>query len=142
MTSAKTIPDAREVITRYYKAANSGDWDAWLSLMDDNTVVDEYLTGYAKGVNTLRILPEKVAKGYSKWVVHLKHMVVEGNEVCTGWTLEAITAAGIPINVNGASYFRVENGKIAFWTNFHDTVPVQPDTGFRAFRAAMRGLGD
>ena len=62
-TNNQIISDAGEVITSYYKAANSGDWNTWLSLMDDNTIVDEYLTGFAKGVETLRILTEEVAKG-------------------------------------------------------------------------------
>jgi hypothetical protein len=37
--------DPRDVINAYYKSANTGDWQTWLSPFQENVVIDEQLAG-------------------------------------------------------------------------------------------------
>jgi ketosteroid isomerase-like protein len=116
----------REIITAYYTTVNDGDWDGWLALFDDNVVVDEQLAGHLEGVGVLRGAVGALKKGYSRFQNVPRHVVVDGNEGCVVSHISAANASGVPIEANVANYFRLENGKIVYMANFHDTVPFAP----------------
>lgn len=118
----------RQVIDSYYEAVNSGDWDAWLSLFDDDVVMDEQLGGHIEGAASLKGAGAGIEKGYSKFQMHPEHIVVQGDEAGVFWHLDAANASGVPIDAYGANFFRVEGGKIVYARTIHDTVPFKPFT--------------
>jgi ketosteroid isomerase-like protein len=118
-----------EVIVKYYASVNAGDWDLWLTIFDENLVMDEQLMGHVEGLNALREVANGLSTGFAKFLMHPQHVVVAGDEAAVIWRFEAETAKGEPINANGANYFRVQNGKITYMSNFHDTKPFAPLTG-------------
>lgn len=118
--------DTRAVINKYYEAANGGDWDTWLTLFADNVVVDEQLAGHLEGIGILRGAIGGIKKGYSKFLMYPQHTLVEGNQACVIWHCEAANASNVPIDARGTNYFQVNNGKITYMANFHDTVPFAP----------------
>jgi len=118
--------DTREVINSYYQSVNSGDWDTWLTLFDDNAVTEDQIAGRAQGINAMRGAVDALKRGYSKFQMHPLHIVVEGDQAAVIWHCEAANASGVPIDARGANYFQVHNGKITYLANFHDTVPFAP----------------
>jgi ketosteroid isomerase-like protein len=120
--------DTREVIDRYYETVNAGDWDTWLTLFADDLVVDEQLAGHLEGVAPLRGAVGAMKKGYSKFLMLPEHVVIEAEQAAVVWHCEAANASGVPIDVRGANYFRVEDGKIVYMANFHDKGAFAPFT--------------
>ncbi|MEJ1929449.1 nuclear transport factor 2 family protein [Nostoc sp. NIES-2111] len=118
--------NTREVIDKYYESANAGDWDTWLTLFDDNVVVDEQLAGHIEGINTMRGAIAGIERGYSKFQNHPQHVVINDNEATVVSHISAANASGVPIEANVANYFCLQNGKIAYMANFHDTRPFDP----------------
>lgn len=118
--------NTKEVVDTYYKSANAGDWNTWLTLFADNVVVDEQLAGHIEGVGILRGAIDGIEKGYSKFQNLPQHTVINGNEACVVSHISAANASGVPIEANVANYFRVENSKITYMANFHDTRPFDP----------------
>jgi ketosteroid isomerase-like protein len=120
--------DTREVIDRYYETVNAGDWDTWLTLFADDVVVDEQLAGHLEGVGVLRGAVGAMKKGYSKFLMLPEHVVIEAEQAAVIWHCEAANATGVPIDVRGANYFRVEESKIVYMANFHDKGAFAPFT--------------
>ncbi len=120
--------DTREVIDRYYETVNAGDWDTWLTLFADDLVVDEQLAGHLEGVAPLRGAVGAMKKGYSKFLMLPEHVVIEAEQAAVVWHCEAANATGVPIDVRGANYFSVEEGKIVYMANFHDKGAFAPFT--------------
>ncbi|MBH8566988.1 nuclear transport factor 2 family protein [Nostoc sp. CENA67] len=118
--------NTREVIDKYYESANAGDWNTWLTLFDDNVVVDEQLAGHIEGIDTMRGAIAGIERGYSKFQNNPQHVVINGNEASVVSHISAANASGVPIEANVANYFRLKNGKIAYMANFHDTRPFDP----------------
>ena len=121
-----TSIETREVIDEYYETINKGDWDAWLTLFDTNVLVDEQLAGRVEGVAALRGALDGIRKGYSVFQNIPHRIVINGDEACVISHISAANAVGIPIEANVANYFRLENGRIKYMANFHDTVPFGP----------------
>jgi len=120
--------DTSGVIDRYYETVNAGDWDTWLTLFADDLVVDEQLAGHLEGVAPLRGAVGAMKKGYSKFLMLPEHVVIEAEQAAVVWHCEAANASGVPIDVRGANYFRVEEGKIVYMANFHDKGAFAPFT--------------
>ena len=120
--------DTREVIDRYYETVNAGDWDTWLTLFADDVVVDEQLAGHLEGVGVLRGAVGAMKRGYSKFLMLPEHVVIEAEQAAVVWHCEAANASGVPIDVRGANYFRVEESKIVYMANFHDKGAFAPFT--------------
>jgi ketosteroid isomerase-like protein len=116
----------REVIDRYYRSVNAGDWDTWLTLFDDNVVIDEQLAGHVEGIGILRGAIDGLKKGYARFQNVPEHIVVEGDQACVTSHISAANAGGVPIEANVANYFRLAGGKIVYMANFHDTRPFDP----------------
>jgi ketosteroid isomerase-like protein len=118
--------DPRDVINAYYKSANAGDWQTWLSLFQEDVVIDEQLAGHVEGLDSLRGAIEVMEKGYSKFQNVPKHIVCQGDEAAVHSHISAANAAGEPIEAEVANYFKLRDGKIAYMANFHDTRPFDP----------------
>jgi ketosteroid isomerase-like protein len=118
--------DTREVIEAYYKSANAGDWQTWLTLFQEDVVIDEQLAGHVEGLDVLRGAIGAMEKGYSKFQNVPKHIVVNGDEAAVVSHISAANAAGVPIEAEVANYFQLVGGKIAYMANFHDTRPFDP----------------
>jgi len=116
----------REVIDRYYELANAGDWQTWLTLFDEAVVIDEQLAGHVEGLDVLRGAIGGMETGYSRFQNVPRHVVVDGEEAAVVSHISAANAAGVPIEAEVANYFRLEDGKIAYMANFHDTRPFDP----------------
>lgn len=118
--------NTREIVDAYYDAVNRGDWPKWLTLFDDNIVIDEQLAGHVEGIGILRGAVGGLERGYSKFYNRPRHIVVDGDEACVVSEIEAANASGVPINAHVANYFKIKNGKIVYMANFHDTRPFDP----------------
>jgi ketosteroid isomerase-like protein len=118
----------REVIDKYYESANAGDWDTWLTLFKDDVVIDEQLAGHVEGIDVLRGAIDVMERGYSRFQNVPKHIVVAGDEAAVVSHISAANASDEPIEADVANYFRLDDGKIAYMANFHDSVPFEPFT--------------
>jgi len=118
--------DPRDVINAYYRSANAGDWQTWLTLFKEDVVIDEQLAGHVEGLDILRGAIGAMEKGYSRFQNVPKHIVCQGDEAAVVSHISAANAAGEPIEAEVANYFRLEDGKIAYMANFHDTRPFDP----------------
>ena len=120
--------DTRAVVETYFESVNRGDWDTWLTLFDENVVMDEQLAGHLEGVAILRGAVGALKKGYSRFRNSPVEIVVAGETAMVAWHIEAANAAGVPIDARGANLFKVRNGRIIYMANFHDSVPFRPFT--------------
>ena len=118
--------ESKEIIDKYYEHANSGDWDAWCGLFADDMVMDEQLAGHIEGLNTLRPMMAGMSTNYSKFQNVPRHIIVNGDEGAVVSHISAANAAGVPIEADVMNYFRFQNGKIIYMSNFHDSVPFKP----------------
>lgn len=117
--------DTRETIETYYASVNRGDWDTWLSLFADDVQLDEQLAGHVEGIGFLREVVEAIKTGYEKFENVPKEIVVDGERAAAITHISA-RSKGIDVEADAANYFRLENGKIAYMANIHDTVPFKP----------------
>lgn len=131
--------DTREVINKYYEYLNDGfakgDLDAWVRIFADDFVMDEQLAGRVEGVEPMAVLAEKMKEGYTKWVMHVRKVLVEGDAAFVLWEVEATTTNGVDINTKGANYYRVKNDKVVYLSNYHDSVPFNTDVAFTSMRS-------
>ena len=118
--------DPRDVILAYYDSANAGDWQTWLSLFQEDVVIDEQLAGHMEGLDSLHGAIEAMKKGYSTFQNVPKHIVCQGDEAAVFSHISATNAAGEPIEAEVANYFKLRDGKIAYMATFHDTRPFDP----------------
>jgi ketosteroid isomerase-like protein len=116
----------RSVINRYYECVNVGDWDGWLELFDEQLVMDEQLGGHLEGLNMLRGAVAGMKQAYSRFQNSPRHVVIDGAQACVVSHISATSASGKPIEAEVANYFLVEEGKITYMANFHDSLPFAP----------------
>jgi ketosteroid isomerase-like protein len=117
--------DTREVVTKYFDYVNAGQWDDYLTLFDENVVMDEQLMGHiegkahlAQGIEALKAAPKFQNKP--------QKMVVEGDKAMVVWHISTVGPKGEAIEADGVNYFEVKDGKIVYFSNYHDTVPFAP----------------
>lgn len=120
--------DNHEIISNYFNYVNTGQWDKYLGLFDNNVVMDEQLMGHIEGIDHLRQGVEGL-KNSPKFQNHPIDIVVEGDKAMATWHIEAVAPDGSPIDAKGANFYRIKNGKIVYFSNFHDTVPFRAVTG-------------
>lgn len=118
--------NTKEVVSKYFEAVNAGDWETWLTLFDQNIVMDEQLAGRIEGIEALRSAVDGLKEGYSKFKNRPFEVVTEGNEAGVMWQIKAANVSGVSIESRGANFFQVKDGKISYMANFHDTVPFSP----------------
>jgi ketosteroid isomerase-like protein len=124
MTTLSSATSA--IVETYYASVNRGDWDTWLSLFADDVVMDEQLAGHVEGISIMRGAVDGLKKGYSTFQNIPVHTVIDGDQACVISHISANNASGVPIEANVANYFRLDQGKIKYMANFHDTVPFGP----------------
>jgi ketosteroid isomerase-like protein len=118
--------NAREVIDRYYAAVNMGDWDSWLELFDEHLVMDEQLGGHIEGLETLRGMVGGLKRVYASFQNTPRYIVIDGNQACVVSRITAMTPLGEPIEAEVANYFLIQEGRIIYMANFHDSRPFDP----------------
>jgi len=116
----------KEIIEAYYKCANAGDWDAWCDLFGEDMVMDEQLAGHIEGLATLRKMMSGMGDSYARFQNVPKNIIVSGDEAAAVSHISAANPAGVPIEAGVMNYFRIKDGKIAYMSNFHDSVPFKP----------------
>ena len=116
------------LIEMYYVHVNKGDWDKWCDLFSDNMVMDEQLAGHIEGLSVLRPMMQGMGKMYSKFQNIPRHIIVspDGAEAAVVSHISAASPSGESIEAEVMNYFQVENGKIAYMANFHDSRPFKP----------------
>jgi ketosteroid isomerase-like protein len=112
----------REIIDRYFEYVNSGRWDDYLTLFADDIVMDEQLLGHVEGIKLLAAGIEGL-RGNPGFRNRPRDIVVEGDKAMATWRLTAPQPDGPAIEVSGANYYEIREGKIAYFANFHDTAP-------------------
>ncbi len=119
---------SRELVERYFEYVNSGQWDDYLSLFADDVVMDEQLTGHLEGIDAVAAGVEglRTAKFFKN---HPITIVAEENVAMATWRLETLGPNDERIEVKGANYYEIRDGKIKYFANFHDTAPFKPSTG-------------
>lgn len=118
--------NVREVIERYYASVNAGDWDSWLKLFDEQIVMDEQLGGHIEGIEVLRSLVKGLQSVYSSFQNIPRHIVIDGNQACVVSHISAVSVSGVPIRAEVANYFLIQEGRITYLANFHDSRPFEP----------------
>lgn len=116
----------RDVIDRYYECVNAGDWEGWLELFDERFVMDEQLGGHLEGLHVLRGAVAGLKQAYSHFQNTPRYFVVDGSQACVVSHLSAVSASGVPIEAEVANYFCIQEGRITYLANFHDTLPFAP----------------
>ena len=113
----------KEIIEKYFECINSRDWKTWVTLFDDNVVIDEAISGHMEGIQSVKESAEGIEKGFSTFKNHLEEIVVEGNKGMVVCRIEAVTVGGNSIDSTGANFYKIENGKIVYMASFHDRTP-------------------
>jgi hypothetical protein len=115
-----------EVIDKYYEYANTGNWNLWLELFAENTILDEQLAGHVEGLSNLRKLMSGFG-GYSSFKNRPEHVIINDCQGAVVSHISAVTTSGVSIEAGVMNYFRFDaQNKIVYFANFHDTVPFQP----------------
>lgn len=119
--------EVRKIIETYYELANSGNWSKWCDLFSEDLVMDEQLAGRIETLATLRQIMDGMGSTYKKFQNIPKHIIVEGNQVAVVSHVSARSAKhpDIPIEAEVMNYFRIENGKITYMANYHDSRPFK-----------------
>ncbi len=120
--------DTREIVTNYFDYVNSGRWDDYLTLFADDVVMDEQLMGHIEGIDHLRKGVEML-RANTGFRNRPREIVVDGDRAMVVWHITAPLPNGATIDADGANFYRIKNGKIAYFSNYHDTVPFKAVTG-------------
>ena len=118
-----------EILDAYYEFANAGNWDAWCDLFTDDMVMDEQLAGHIEGLATLRPMMGGMKAMYKVFRNVPRHILVDGNTGAVVSHISAESPKGDRIEADVMNYFEFRNGKIAYMSNFHDSVPFNPVLG-------------
>jgi ketosteroid isomerase-like protein len=120
--------ETRETINKYYEYANAGEWDKWCDLFADDMIMDEQLAGHIETLTTLRSMMTGMGIAYKQFQNTLHHSIIEGNKAATVSHISALASKhpDIPVEANVMNYFVIENGKISYMANFHDSKPFKP----------------
>ncbi len=119
--------DTREIVNRYFEYVNEGRWDDYLELFDDNIVMDEQLLGHLEGCDHLRQGIETLRHA-PKFTNRPREIVVEGDKAMAVWHISAVGPDGKPIEADGVNFYRMRDGKIQYFANYHDTAPFRAVT--------------
>ncbi|HCJ67173.1 MAG TPA: nuclear transport factor 2 family protein [Elusimicrobia bacterium] len=113
----------KEIVDKYFECVNKGDWDGWLELFDDKVVMDEQMLGHiegrkdlAKGIEGLR--SNKDFHNYPQ------EIVIEGERAVVICHLTT-PFHNNKIDIRVANFYKIKNGKIVYFANFHDTAPFK-----------------
>jgi ketosteroid isomerase-like protein len=90
--------------------------------------MDEQLGGHIEGVPTLRDMMKGFPQVYAKFQNVPKQIIVDGNQGAVVSHISALASKFMdrPIEAEVTNYFRIEDGKIKYVANFHDSRPFKP----------------
>lgn len=114
--------DTRTVVETYFEYVNAGRWDDYLTLFADDIVMDEQLLGRVEGKEELAKGIEGL-RGNPDFRNYPKEIVVEGDRAMAMWNIQSPMPNGKKLDLKGVNFFKVADGKIAYFANFHDTAP-------------------
>jgi ketosteroid isomerase-like protein len=120
------MADLKEIVTRYYELANSGQWDAWCDLFAPDQVMDEQMAGHIEGRAALRAVVRGFPTTFTSFRNEPRHFVFDAEQGTAAAVshLTVVTAAsGVTVQVDVCNYFRMADGLIAYMSNYHDTAP-------------------
>ena len=120
--------NTREIVTEYFECVNSGRWDDYLTLFDDNVIMDEQLMGHLEGIAAVRAGVEQL-RNAPEFQNQPLEIVVEGDRAMAVWHITAIGPGGVSIEATGANFYRMAGGKIVYFANYHDTAPFAAVVG-------------
>ncbi len=115
--------NTKEIIETYFHCINQEDWDTWLTLFDDQIVVDEALSGHLEGIQAMGDSVTGIQQLFSKFENHIQEIVVEGEQGMVVCRIEAVTLSGVAIKSVGANFYRIAKDKITYMASFHDRTP-------------------
>lgn len=118
----------KEIIELYYKHANAGEWMKWCDLFDENQIMDEQLAGHIEKLSILREMMAGMGANYAIFKNEPRHILVDENRaaVVSHISARATNFPEIPIEAEVMNYFEIENGKIIYMSNYHDSKPFKP----------------
>src|SRR5947209_20105422 len=93
----------REVVDKYYETVNAGKWDEWLTLFDDDIVMEEQLAGHVEGIDVLRGAVGGLKTGYAKFQMLPQETTIDGEKATVIWRCVAESADGGSIDAPGAN---------------------------------------
>jgi PhnB protein len=118
----------RDVVRSYFEFMNAGRWEEYLSLYADDVIMDEQMAGHHEGKGHVR---EAVGMLQSlqrlpNFRNELVQVFEDGDHAVGLWHMTLLAPNGMPVDCRGANYYWVQEGKIKYFSNFHDTVPYLP----------------
>lgn len=122
-----TMMDTKTIITKYYEFANANDWDSWCNLFAENMKMDEQLAGHIEGRTALRNLMKGMPETYAKFHNAPEKIIVSGEEAAVVSHISAVAKSnGASIQAEVMNYFRTNDSKIQYMSNYHDSRPFAP----------------
>ena len=122
------MANTREVIKNYYAYICLRDRTRWLTLFDADVVLDQHHVGRVIGIRELSRVIAAVDAMLPVVRVIPRHVVIDVEEGCVIEDISLITAQGVVIEHSSASYFRIADGKIIYFTNLRHTAPFPKPT--------------
>jgi ketosteroid isomerase-like protein len=114
-----------EVVHTYFECVNSARWDDYVELFDEHIIMEEQLAGHIEGKAAVAKSIEGLRTNKTFRNVP-QDFVVEGDKAMVTWHISFIGPKGVKIEAKGVNFFRVKDGKIVYFANFHDTAPFKP----------------
>jgi ketosteroid isomerase-like protein len=114
--------NTKQIVESYFEFVNSGRWDDYLNLFADNIIMDEQLLGHIEGKEALTKGIEGL-RGNPDFRNYPKEIVVDGDKAMVCWNIQSPLPDGSKLDLKGANFYRIKDGKIAYFANFHDTAP-------------------
>src|SRR5207302_5530057 len=102
------------------EALGQGDLAGGAGLFAPEAAIDDSLLGPAAAGGGLPGGIAVLERAYAQLRVHPVQTVVEGRDACVLWSCRRVAAANGPAEGRGATYFRVDDGRIARVASFSD----------------------
>ncbi|MCX5697906.1 MAG: nuclear transport factor 2 family protein, partial [Candidatus Omnitrophica bacterium] len=116
--------NTKEIANKYFEYVNKGEWDSWLGLFADDVIMDEQVLGRIKGKGALSKAIEGL-RGNPDFHNFPKEFVVEGDQAVVTCNVKTTLPGDKKIDIRVANYYKIKDGKIAYFANFHDTAPFK-----------------
>jgi ketosteroid isomerase-like protein len=114
-----------EVVHEYFDCVNTARWDDYVELFGKDVVMEEQLAGHIEGKVAVAGSIEGLRNNKTFRNVP-REFVVEGDKAMVLWHISFDGPKGEKIEADGVNFFKVKEGKIVYFANFHDTRPFKP----------------